>query len=175
MPESLLWINKDSASSVLSRSSKAETKQIRKHVQHERQIRARAEAAARSGSTSDKSPRKNRTKDRSSPEQKTVTFGHPELRLDTNVQAGSPDHHRSVFSAISPTYTSPSSQTSRLLQAVSTFPGLEPQELRSLVFFCQRTAPEWSGWRDAAFWNKLILQACHLNRSILHGVVALGA
>ncbi|ETI22897.1 hypothetical protein G647_04691 [Cladophialophora carrionii CBS 160.54] len=175
MPDSLLWINKDSGSTVLSRSSRAETKQIRKHVQHERQVRAKAEAAAKSGPTSNKSPRKQRIKDRPSPEQQPAAFGQPELRLDTNVRDRTPEHHRSVLSAISPTYTSPSSPSSRLLQAVSAFPGLEPQELRSLVFFCQRTAPEWSGWRDAAFWNKLILQACHLNRSILHGVVALGA
>lgn len=180
MPESLLWINKDSGSTVLSRSSKAETKQIRKHVQHERQLRAKAEAAAKSTSPTDKSPRKNRVKDRTTSEDTLVTLRQPELRLDTNVQAHSP-HHHSHFSAsispifTSPTFTSPTGHSSRILQAVSTFPGLEPQELRSLVFFCQRTAPEWSGWRDAAFWNKLILQACHLNRSILHGVVALGA
>ncbi|KAJ9612638.1 hypothetical protein H2200_004235 [Cladophialophora chaetospira] len=174
MPESLLWINKDSGSSVLSRSSRAETKQIRKHVQHERQVKAKAEAAAKSTSTCDKSPRK-RTKDRSPPEERTVNIEQPELRLDTNVQVQSPEHHRSIFSAISPTYSSPTSPSGRLFQALSSFPGLEPQEHRSLVFFCQRTAPEWSGWRDAAFWNKLILQACHQNRSILHGVVALGA
>lgn len=174
MPESLLWINKDSGSSLLSRSSRAETKQIRKHVQHERQVRAKAEAATRSGSFSDKSPRKHKTKDRLSPEVKDATGEQPELRLDTNIQNPSSDH-RSIFSAISPTFSSPTSPSSRLLQAISTFPGLEPQEHRSLVFFCQRTAPEWSGWRDAAFWNKLILQACHQNRSILHGVVALGA
>ena len=175
MPESLLWINKDSASTVLSRSSRAETKQIRKHVQHERQVRAKAEAVARSSSTSEKSSPKNKNKHHFSPEQEFLALRAPELRLDTNVQTGSPEHYRSVFSTISPTYTSPTTQSSRLLQAVSSFPGLDPQELRSLVFFCQRTAPEWSGWRDAAFWNKLILQACQLNRSILHGVVALGA
>ena len=175
MPEALLWINKDSGSTVLSRSSKAETKQIRKHVQHERQVRAKAEAVVRSGSTSEKSSPKNKTRHRSSTEASSVAIRLPELRLDTDVQPGSPEHHRSLFSAISPTYISPTSQSSRLLQAISSFPGLEPQELRSLVFFCQRTAPEWSGWRDAAFWNKLILQACHLNQSILHGVVALGA
>ena len=175
MPESLLWINKDSDSNVLSRSSKAETKQIRKHVQHERQVKAKAVAIARSGSTSIKSPSRNKTRQRSSSEHKYVASDLPELRLDTDVQDGSPESHRTMQSSLSPTYSSPSSNFSRLLQAVGSFPGLEPQELRSLVFFCQRTAPEWSGWRDAAFWNKLILQACHSNRSILHGVVALGA
>ena len=167
MPESLLWINKDTGSTVLSRSSKIETRQIRKHVQHERQVKAKAEATAKSGLN--KSPRKSKLKDRASPE---YTTRHPELRLDTDVQPPSPESHRSLLSSLSPTITSPSSNSSRLL---FTFPGLEPKELRSLVFFCQRTAPEWSGWRDAAFWNKLILQACHLNQSILHGVVALGA
>ncbi|KIW26598.1 uncharacterized protein PV07_06417 [Cladophialophora immunda] len=178
MPESLLWINKDSASAVLSRSSKAETRQIRKHVQHERQLRAKAahEAAAKSASATEKTPHKPKKKDQSNPEEAPVALRQPDLRLDTSVQVQSPDHQRSLFSAsLSPTIRSPTTHSNRILQAVNTLPGLEPQELRSLVFFCQRTAPEWSGWRDATFWNKLILQACHMNRSILHGVVALGA
>ncbi|EXJ75500.1 uncharacterized protein A1O5_00006 [Cladophialophora psammophila CBS 110553] len=179
MPESLLWINKDSGSAVLSRSSKAETRQIRKHVQHERQLRARAAAqdtAAKSTPTVDRSLQQNKRKEHSKLESTPVAPRQPDLRLDTNVQVHSPDYHRSLLSAsLSPTIRSPNTYSNRILQAVSTFPGLEPQELRSLVFFCQRTAPEWSGWRDATFWNKLILQACHMNRSILHGVVALGA
>ncbi|KIX94335.1 uncharacterized protein Z520_10045 [Fonsecaea multimorphosa CBS 102226] len=180
MPESLLWINKDSGSAVLSRSSKAETRQIRKHVQHERQLRAKAahEAAAKStpATEQDKTPYRTNRKDQSGPEQTPVDLRQPDLRLDTNVQVQSPQYRPSLFSAsLSPSIRSPTTHSNRVLQAVNTFPGLEPQELRSLVFFCQRTAPEWSGWRDATFWNKLILQACHMNRSILHGVVALGA
>ncbi|OAP56573.1 hypothetical protein AYL99_08685 [Fonsecaea erecta] len=178
MPESLLWINKDRGSAVLSRSSKAETRQIRKHVQHERQLRAKAahEAATRSTPATAKGPHQTKEKDQHSPELTPLSPRQPDLRLDTNIQVQSPDHHRSLFSAsLSPTIRSPTSHSNQILQAVNTFPGLEPQELRSLVFFCQRTGPEWSGWRDATFWNKLILQACHMNRSILHGVVALGA
>ncbi|OAL27060.1 hypothetical protein AYO20_09868 [Fonsecaea nubica] len=178
MPDSLLWINKDSGSTVLSRSSKAETRQIRKHVQHERQLRAKAahDAAAKSTPSAENNPKRIKGKDQVEAEQTPVAPGQPDLRLDTNVQVQSPDYPRSLFPAsLSPTVRSPMTPSTRILQAVSTFPGLEPQELRSLVFFCQRTAPEWSGWRDAIFWNKLILQACHMNRSILHGVVALGA
>lgn len=179
MPESLLWINKDIASTVLSRSSKAETRQIRKHVQAERQSKAKAaqEAAVKSAGPNSlgNPPRKDREKGTPSPAAKVQG-----LRLDTNVETHRPEDalssSRALLSTLSsPTVASPTSQSARLLQTVSTFPGLEPQELRSLVFFCQRTGPEWSGWRDASFWNKLILQACHLNRSILHGVVALGA
>lgn len=189
MPESLLWINKDTESTVLSRSSKAETRQIRKHVQHERQLKAKAaQEAARAGGVTGKPTRKDKDKGSSSPEQnlEPIAARQRGLRLDTNVDPQYFDDvdrpPRALLSAsLSPTFaspstmTSPTSQSSRLLQAISTFPGLDPQELRSLIFFCQRTAPEWSGWRDASFWNKLILQACHHNQSILHGVVALGA
>ncbi|KAI1617405.1 hypothetical protein EDD37DRAFT_218880 [Exophiala viscosa] len=172
MPESLLWINKGSASKVLSRSSKAETKLIRKHVQHERQIRARA-----SQGTSKLSSEKAREDNDLSPEQtpRRVADAKPGLRLDTDIRLQPTDdaepQHRALLSAS----LSPTGQSGRLIQAISSFPDLESQELRSLVFFCQRTGPEWSGWRDASFWNKLIVQACHSNQSILHGVVALGA
>lgn len=97
------------------------------------------------------------------------------MRLDTDIQAQQNDDAEHQQRALLSASLSPTGHSGRLLQVISTFPGLEPQELRSLVFFCQRTGPEWSGWRDASFWNKLILQACHRNRSILHGVVALGA
>ncbi|KIX10674.1 uncharacterized protein Z518_01758 [Rhinocladiella mackenziei CBS 650.93] len=176
MPESLLWINKDSGSTVLSRSSKAETRQIRKHVQHERQLKAKAaqEAAAKSSGNQGKSNRKEKD---SSPEQnlKPITARQHGLRLDTNVRDPQADEAGHQQRALLSASASPTGHSGRFLQAISTFPGLDPQELRSLVFFCQRTAPEWSGWKDASFWNKLILQACHLNRSVLHGVVALGA
>ncbi|KIV85067.1 hypothetical protein PV11_00802 [Exophiala sideris] len=172
MPGSLLWINKDSASRVLSRSSRAETKLIRKHVQHERQVRARAVHG-----TSKLSSETTREDNGSSPEQTPhqVANGRHGLRLDTNVRAqptedAAPQRRPSLSASLSPT-----GHSGRLLQTISSFPGLEPQERRSLVFFCQRTGPEWSGWRDASFWNKLIVQACHSNQSILHGVVALGA
>lgn len=173
MPESLLWINKDSASTVLSRSSKAETRQIRKHVQHERQVKARAahEAAGKSGT----SQKPGRNESDSSPEQRPRGPKKRGLRLDTNVQEVQSEDTEHQQRALLSASLSPTGHSGRVLQAMSTFPGLDSQELRSLVFFCQRTGPEWSGWRDASFWNKLILQACHLNRSVLHGVVAMGA
>ncbi|KAK5442590.1 hypothetical protein LTS15_011014 [Exophiala xenobiotica] len=172
MPESLLWINKDSASAVLSRSSKAETRRIRKHVQHERQVKARV-AQAHQGAK----PSGSRKDTTSSPDQGSTTAADKQrgLRLDTNVQTQQTDHGEQHQRALLSASLSPTSHSARILQAISAIPGLEPQEHRSLVFFCQRTGPEWSGWRDAAFWNKLILQACYLNQSILHGVVALGA
>lgn len=187
MPDALLWINKDGASDVLSRSSKDETRQIRKHVQHERQVKAKAaqDAAAAAVASKSTSPPKSRRVSRSISERsttptdqstKTVALRRKGLRLDTNL----PNDTRSAYPpssqlSASSSAMSPTSQSLRINQTISALPGLDPDELRSLVFFCQRTAPEWSGWRDALFWNKLILQACHLNQSILHGVVALGA
>lgn len=171
MPDSLLWINKDTASTVLSRSSKAETREIRKHVQHERQLKAKSvqEAATKSLSPQNRSRRTDKTSASTGTSSKAGST-RCALRLDTNVRDPRPTE-RALLSA----FVSPTTHSSRVLQAISTFPGLNPDELRSLTFFCQRTAPEWSGWRDASFWNRLTLQACHLNRSILHGVVALGA
>jgi hypothetical protein len=171
MPDSLFWVNKDTESTVLSRSSKAETRQIRKHVQHERQLKARAEAAAKSAAKGDKSPPRNKPRTRRSSTQHVLT-----LRTRKDTWSPRPDCCHILSLASSPITVTPfSTSLSPLIRNVSAFPGLTTSEHRSLVFFCQRTAPEWSGWRDAAFWNKLILQACHLNQSIVHGVVALGA
>lgn len=178
MPESLLWINKDVASEVLSRSSKAETRQIRKHVQHERQLRAKAaqEVTAKPVSPPRKTSRSDRSIIHSEHALKALPTRQRGLRLDTNLKDDDQsEDYRSYQVASLSASLSPTSQSSRVLQTISSFPGLDTAEIRSLAFFCQRTAPEWSGWRDASFWNKLILQACHLNRSILHGVVALGA
>jgi hypothetical protein len=179
MPESLLWINKDSASTILSRSSKAETRQIRRHVQHERQVKARAAQGSSSATTKATASHGQMSRsevDLSLDESSKSALGKRQaLRLDTNVGEHHTDQASPQQQALLSATLSPTGQSGRILQAVSSFPGLEPQELRSLVFFCQRTGPEWSGWRDALFWNKLILQACHLNRSILHGVVAMGA
>jgi hypothetical protein len=171
MPDSLFWVNKDTGSTVLSRSSKAETRQIRKHVQHERQLKAKAEAAAKSAAKSDKSPPRDKSRTKRSSTQHVVT-----LRTRKGTRSPRPDCRHILSLAASPiAVTQSPSSLGPLLRDVSAFPGLSSNEHRSLVFFCQRTAPEWSGWRDAAFWNKLILQACHLNQSIIHGVVALGA
>lgn len=178
MPEALLWINKDIASEVLSRSSKAETRQIRKHVQHERQLKAKAaqEVATKPVSPPRKNGRSERTISHSDHVSKQIPLRQRGLKLDTNVtEDNQSEEYRSYRLASLSASLSPTSQSGRVLQTISSFPGLDTAERRSLSFFCQRTAPEWSGWRDASFWNKLIIQACHLNRSILHGVVALGA
>ncbi|KAL2429115.1 hypothetical protein ABEF95_013326 [Exophiala dermatitidis] len=165
MPESLLWINKHSASTTLSRSCEVETRKIRKHVQHERQMKTKGAPEVPVKALRKKRPLEAEPKPR-------TTATQPGLRLDTNVndQRREDGPQRSMLSA-----SSSGSPTTNLMQSISTFPGVRPEELRSLVFYCQRTAPEWSGWRDASFWNKLILQACRSNRSILHGLVALGA
>ncbi|KAK5065363.1 hypothetical protein LTR84_001201 [Exophiala bonariae] len=178
MPESLLWINKDVASEVLSRSSKAETRKIRKHVQHERQLKAKAaqEVTSKPVSPPRKTSRSERSIVHSEQALEQIPLRQRGLKLDTNIEGyKQSDEYRSCQLAALSASLSPTTQSTRVLHTITSFPGLDTAELRSLAFFCQRTAPEWSGWRDASFWNKLILQACHLNRSILHGVVALGA
>jgi len=49
------------------------------------------------------------------------------------------------------------------------------QEQRSLQYFKQRTAYEWSGWTDFKFWDVLLLQASFFEPAIKHAAVALGA
>jgi hypothetical protein len=62
------------------------------------------------------------------------------------------------------------------LQRVTTLndPGT-PEERRSLEFFRQRTAKQWSGWCDAAFWNYLVLQVGDAQPALKHAVVSIGA
>jgi hypothetical protein len=59
--------------------------------------------------------------------------------------------------------------------ALSAMPDLRTTERRSLEYFVHRTAIEWSGWQDGAFWNGLALQASQQNLAIAHGLVALAA
>ncbi|KAL2414136.1 hypothetical protein ABEF95_003156 [Exophiala dermatitidis] len=165
MPESLLWINKHSASTMLSRSCEVESRKIRKHVQHERQMKTKGALGVPVKALNKKRPLSVKPKPR-------TTATRLGLRLDTNVN----DRRREDGPQRSMLSASPSaSPISHFIRSISSFPGVRPEELRSLAFYCQRTAPEWSGWRDASFWNKLILQACRSNQAILHGLVALGA
>ncbi|KUJ06449.1 uncharacterized protein LY89DRAFT_726501 [Mollisia scopiformis] len=55
------------------------------------------------------------------------------------------------------------------------YPDLTGSEKRGLNHFINRTAREWSGWQDSVFWNSLALQTCHQERSIAHGLIAIGA
>lgn len=48
-------------------------------------------------------------------------------------------------------------------------------EARSFQFFMERTALQWSGHHDTAFWTNLALQAAHSNSSIRHSLICLGA
>jgi hypothetical protein len=50
-----------------------------------------------------------------------------------------------------------------------------PEEKRSLQFFRQRTAKQWSGWCDSAFWNYLVLQVGDAQPALRHAVVSIGA
>lgn len=61
------------------------------------------------------------------------------------------------------------------LQAIfPKFSDLEGRELRSLHFYTQRTASEWSGWQDADFWMQHALQTT-VHPSIKHALISLGA
>lgn len=60
-------------------------------------------------------------------------------------------------------------------RSLSVVHDLGPAEKRSLDYFIHRTAPEWSGWQDGAFWNGLALQASQQNLAIAHGLVAIAA
>lgn len=49
------------------------------------------------------------------------------------------------------------------------------QEKRSMRYFKEKTAYEWSGYTDYKFWDHLILQASYCEPAIKHAAVALGA
>ena len=49
------------------------------------------------------------------------------------------------------------------------------RERESLHFFCKISAPELSGFLDAAFWQRFLPQATHLDNAIKHAVAAIGA
>lgn len=51
----------------------------------------------------------------------------------------------------------------------------EHDEARSLHFFGERTALEWSGWYDHEFWTRLAGQAAMSEPALRHALISLGA
>lgn len=153
----LLWVNKDSTSTHLSRSSKAETARIRAHVQHlSIQSRARRKSApplrtARKNSKSGS--------DEPRPQKPPV---QPKEEIDEQKKPHLPDDK---------------TQDGRVLASnpLTWLPSATPDERRSFLFFLKRTAQEWSGYRDVSFWNMLVPQASAAHQAIFHSVTALGA
>jgi hypothetical protein len=48
-------------------------------------------------------------------------------------------------------------------------------ERRSLYFFVECTAPEWSAWSDGHFWTAIVMQASTMHSCIRHSLIALAA
>lgn len=48
-------------------------------------------------------------------------------------------------------------------------------EGRSLQFFWERTAKEWSGWHDRDYWRELALQAMTSQPSVRHALISIAA
>lgn len=132
----LLWVNKDSTSTHLSRSSKAETARIRAHVQHlSIQSRTRRKSApplrtTRKGSKS------------ASDHQRPAL----PLRLATGVKKESRDEDEE---ARPPPERGQDTRVSAA-SALSWLPAASAEEKRSFLFFLRRTAQEWSGYRDVS-------------------------
>ncbi|RDL40440.1 Zn2 DNA-binding protein [Venustampulla echinocandica] len=61
-----------------------------------------------------------------------------------------------------------------LPRAVSRLPG-NPQERRGFHYFINQTSPELNGFFTTGFWERLVLQASHVEPSLRHTVVAIGA
>lgn len=57
----------------------------------------------------------------------------------------------------------------------STLAAIPPLESRSLHFFRQKASLKWSGWSDARFWDKLVLQIVNVEASAHHALVSLSA
>ncbi|KAK0660587.1 putative transcriptional regulatory protein C15D4.02 [Lasiodiplodia hormozganensis] len=53
--------------------------------------------------------------------------------------------------------------------------GAAPQERRALDFFLSRTAPQLSGYFDATFWSRLVLQFGRCEPAIQHAVIAISS
>lgn len=159
----LLWVNKDSTSTHLSRSSKAETARIRAHVQH--------------------LSIQSRTRRKSAPPLRTTRKGSRSIsedqlpalppRLVNGVKEESNDETLNFNSRS----TDEKGQENRIsaASALSWLPAASAEEKRSFLFFLRRTAQEWSGYRDVSFWNRLVPQASAAHQSIFHSVTALGA
>jgi len=153
----LLWVNKDSSSTHLSRSSKAETARIRAHVQHlSIQSRQRRKSAP--------PPRTTRTSSKSVSEDECSTPADIEWSENEPTE----DEIKRLPKQTQDSWILPSS-------VLTWLPGATSEEKRSFLFFLRRTAQEWSGYRDVSFWNVLVPQASAAHQSIFHSVTALGA
>lgn len=162
MNSDLLWVNKDSSSAHLSRSSKAETARIRAHVQHlSIQQRQRRKSAPPLRTT--RKYGKNVANDHVHP-------APPPLPDKTYDDESTDEQCKSVR------MVDDRPEDIRILPSALTWlPGGTPEERRSFLFFLKRTAQEWSGYRDVSFWNVLVPQASAAHQAIFHSVTALGA
>ncbi|KAI0525320.1 hypothetical protein F5B22DRAFT_333675 [Xylaria bambusicola] len=110
------------------------------------------------------------------PQQAVVQSTLPVLPITVNHQALVPQpativkaisHNRSLTPPESPRY-------SLMLREPSTIP-FDAQQGQYFQLFRDYTASELSGFFDSSFWTRRVLQECHLEDSIRHAVVALGA
>lgn len=155
----LLWVNKDSSSTHLSRSSKAETARIRAHVQHlSIQSRTRRKSAP---------PLRNHRKNSKA----HVADRRPSEALVEVKKESQPenDDAATVIASGKP------ADIRILNDGLTWLPAASTEEKRSFFFFLKRTAQEWSGYRDVSFWNKLVPRASAAHKAIFHSVTALGA
>lgn len=160
MNADLLWVNKDSKSTHLSRSSKAETARIRAHVQHlSIQSRTRRKSAP--------PPRTTRKNSKTGTDDLRPT----KAQFAEKREQEEPDDYQPASRPIDE-----KTQDNRILASALTWlPAASQEEKRSFLFFLKRTAQEWSGYRDVSFWNILVPQASAAHQSIFHSVTALGA
>ena len=153
----LLWVNKDSSSTHLSRSSKAETARIRAHVQHlSIQSRTRRKSAP---------PLRNSRKN-------SKSYSTDRRPSEALIQVKKEDEQKDYQPVLTPEKLT---DTRILTDSLTWLPAASSEEKRSFLFFLKRTAQEWSGYRDVSFWNMLVPQASAAHKAIFHSVTALGA
>jgi len=73
---------------------------------------------------------------------------------------------------IAPRFTGPGHQISYQPSAVIFRTSLEQEFFH---FFVNKVSYQLSGYLDSKIWTKLVLQACHVNPAVVHGVVAISA
>lgn len=61
------------------------------------------------------------------------------------------------------------------VNCIALYHGDTASESRGLAFFRQRTAVEWSGWKDTEFWTTFIIQASFTSSALRHALVGLAA
>ena len=82
---------------------------------------------------------------------------------------------REPSSTISPIPDSSNAQLINLARSPSMAIEGSEREARSFNYFCQRTAPQLTGFCGDDFWDYLILRASHHEPAIRHAVIALGS